>query len=147
MKRHFKFFAVAAALMLATCGEVARARATETPAPLSSDSIIYPKATNERPNAGVTNDSKPGNSSAYIVAVFILGAGGVWLWMRRRSPAGLVHGRSAQKLSIAETKSLGNRQFLIVAAYEDKKFLLGVCPGRIELLTSLDNSSVPGTQK
>jgi flagellar protein FliO/FliZ len=48
---------------------------------------------------------------------------------------------ATRKLAIAETKSLGNRQYLVVASYEDKKFLLSVCPGRIELLTPLDGSS------
>jgi len=32
---------------------------------------------------------------------------------------------------------LGNRQFLIVAEYEDRKMLIGVCPGRIDYLCPL----------
>ena len=49
-------------------------------------------------------------------------------------------GREARKLTVAETRSLGNRQYLVVADYEGRKFLLGVCPGRIDLLSSLDGS-------
>ena len=45
--------------------------------------------------------------------------------------------RDARQLAIQETRSLGNRQYLVVASYEDKKFLLGVTPGRIEMLTPL----------
>lgn len=39
-----------------------------------------------------------------------------------------------RKLIISETRMLGNRQFLVVAEYEDKKMLIGVCPGRIDYL-------------
>jgi flagellar protein FliO/FliZ len=46
-----------------------------------------------------------------------------------------------RSLAIDETRSLGNRQYLVVASYEGKKFLIGVCPGRIDMLSSLDGSS------
>ena len=56
------------------------------------------------------------------------------------SGAGL---RADRRLAIAETRSLGNRQYLVVAAYDGRKFLLGVCPGRIEMLAPLDGGSPP----
>jgi len=43
----------------------------------------------------------------------------------------------ARKLEISETRMLGNRQFLVVAQYEGKKMLIGVCPGRIDYLCNL----------
>ena len=46
---------------------------------------------------------------------------------------------AGRKLAVAETRSLGSRQYLVVATYGEKKFLLGVCPGRINLLTSLED--------
>lgn len=45
--------------------------------------------------------------------------------------------KGVRKLNVAETRMLGNRQFLVVAEYEGRKMLLGVCPGRIELLSDL----------
>ena len=42
-----------------------------------------------------------------------------------------------RKLNISEMRMLGNRQFLVVAEYEDKKMLIGVCPGRIDYLCPL----------
>jgi flagellar protein FliO/FliZ len=45
--------------------------------------------------------------------------------------------KGERKLNINETRMLGNRQFLVVAQYEDRKVLLGVCPGRIEYLCTL----------
>jgi flagellar protein FliO/FliZ len=48
--------------------------------------------------------------------------------------------KGTRKLNVAETRMLGNRQFLVVAEYEGRRMLLGVCPGRIELLSELDSS-------
>lgn len=45
--------------------------------------------------------------------------------------------KGERKLHISETRMLGNRQFLVVAQYEDRKVLLGVCPGRIDYLCTL----------
>jgi flagellar protein FliO/FliZ len=45
--------------------------------------------------------------------------------------------RSERRLHIREMKSLGGRQFLVVAEYEGRRMLLGVCPGRIEHLCEL----------
>ena len=42
---------------------------------------------------------------------------------------------------VEETRALGNRQYLVVASYEGKKFLLGVCPGQINLLSPLGDES------
>ena len=45
---------------------------------------------------------------------------------------------AVKKLEISETRMLGNRQFLVVAEYEGKKVLIGVCPGRIDYICRLD---------
>jgi flagellar protein FliO/FliZ len=45
--------------------------------------------------------------------------------------------KGPRKLDISETRMLGNRQFLIVAEYEQRKMLIGVCPGRIDYLCTL----------
>lgn len=97
--------------------------------------LIYPR------NAGDANApaaaGKAGGSNAVLIGFALLAAGvGGWLlWRQKNSPAGL--GPQARKLAIAETRSLGNRQYLVVADYDGRKFLLGVCPGRIEMLTPL----------
>jgi len=70
-----------------------------------------------------------------ILALLIIAAVGAWMFIRNRGNPGA--GRDLRALSIDETRSLGNKQFLVVASYEDKKFLLGVCPGRIDLLAPL----------
>jgi flagellar protein FliO/FliZ len=104
--------------------------------PAKADPVIYPRgtATGDAPAAA----GKEGTSSSFYLAVALLaGAGGWWLWLKRKG--GLRGGlANAAHLTIAETKSLGSRQYLVVADYDGKKFLLGVCPGSIELLTPLD---------
>jgi len=66
---------------------------------------------------------------------------GIWfLWRGRRQSAGRA---GKGKLSVAETRPLGNRQYLVVAAYGEKKYLIGVCVGRISLLAPLDDPASP----
>lgn len=75
------------------------------------------------------------HSMSLFLGLALAGAGGWMVWRNRR---GQPVGRDMRALAIDETRSLGNRQFLVVASYEGRKFLLGVCPGRIDLLSSLD---------
>jgi flagellar protein FliO/FliZ len=65
------------------------------------------------------------------------GAGAWFLWRGRRQAGA----RSLKgSLTVAESRSLGNRQYLVVAAYGKQKFLIGVCAGRISLLSPLEES-------
>jgi len=97
--------------------------------------IIYPANSSARSEAASSRGS--GYGAILVVAALLAGAGGWLFWRGRLAPGGTV---PLRKLAVAETKSLGNRQYLVVAAYENKKYLLGVCPGRIELLTALDET-------
>jgi len=107
----------------------------------SDASIIYPRNSDAaKKETGTSGHGSGYGSGILVVALLLAGAGGWLFWRGRATPAGTL---SARKLAIAETKSLGNRQYLVVAAYEDKKFLLSVCPGRIEFLTPLDGSTPP----
>lgn len=75
-----------------------------------------------------------------VAAIVLLAAAGGWmLWKGKKVHLG---GREAKSLAIDETRSLGNRQYLVVASYNGQKLLLGVCPGRIDLL-----SPVAGTRE
>jgi flagellar protein FliO/FliZ len=102
---------------------------------LASDAT-YLGGTAAAPVSPVHADSGMG-SMTLVGALLLAGLGG-WLLLRGRKIS--FPGRSARKLEIDETRSLGSRQYLVVASYEGKKLLLGVCPGRIDLLTQLDGS-------
>jgi flagellar protein FliO/FliZ len=92
--------------------------------------ILYP--------AGSAPKSAPAGGSlgnVTLVIGLLLAAGGAWfVWRGRGVTPRTADGRA---LAIEETRSLGNRQYLVVASYQDKKFLLGVCQGRIDLLAPL----------
>lgn len=83
-------------------------------------------------------------SVSLVLGLALAGAGAWLLWRQRR---GLPAGRELRALAIDETRSLGNRQFLVVASYEGRKFLLGVCPGRIDMLTPLDGAAAASKEK
>lgn len=110
--------------------------------------VVYPKNS----PAEVSDDSSSpyadlvseGSSPA---AMFLQGFGilivlggmvvAVWYLFKRgvlRKPFANKEG----KLKVAESRMLGNRQYIMVIEYEDKKILLGVGPGKIDYLTSLD---------
>ena len=44
-------------------------------------------------------------------------------------------------ISISETKSLGNKQFLVVAEYKGESFLLGISPSQIQFLSKVKSFS------
>ncbi len=127
----------AAALLFAGC---------LLPAPLAAqdkaDPVIYPRGTAP---AGQGTAAAPAAAGG-LNSLFLLGtavaaaAAGWWLWSKRRP--GLVNGQAA-KLSIVESRSLGSRQYLVVADYDGRKFLLSVCPGSIDLPTPLDGNQPP----
>ena len=102
------------------------------------DVIIYPKNT-ASPDRPATASESDGSRSLILVVALLLAAGGAWLMLQKRK-AGPSGGRG-RKLQIDETRPLGNRQYLVVADYDGKKFLLGVAPGRIQMLTPLDTNS------
>ncbi len=103
--------------------------ATRLPA---ADEVLYPHAA---ATAGAPDGAGGSPAWSAAVAVVVLAGAGAWLlWQRRRGP-----GRAAglRNLSVAETRPLGNRQYLVVAAYGEEKFLIGVCPGQLNLLAKL----------
>ena len=73
--------------------------------------------------------------AGYLGGMVVLFAGGAWL-LRNGLPS-MQRSKGERKLNVSETRGLGARQFLVVAEYENRKVLLGVCPGRIDYLCSL----------
>jgi len=105
----------------------------------SPETVIYPKSVAERAQESTTQGPAGGftsNTPVLIFAVLLAGTGGWVLWKKRGGDLRF-GGTPGKKLQVEETKSLGNRQYLVVASYEGRKFLLGVTTDRIELLTHL----------
>ncbi|HVU25887.1 MAG TPA: flagellar biosynthetic protein FliO [Opitutus sp.] len=124
--------AALACLALAFAG-VLRA---ETPPAAAPETVIYPRGSAAAAeSAHVGKADGPGAATA-VASLALLGVG-AWFWWRHRRGPGLLKPRQVQHLAIEETRPLGNRQFLMVVAHDDRRFLLGVCPGRIEKLAEL----------
>jgi flagellar protein FliO/FliZ len=105
--------------------------------------VVYPAATGALPGAFAKEG--PGGGVSPLAALLVAGCAGagIWLWWRGRRGAPAFAARGERRLVVSETRALGNRQYLVVAAYDDKRFLLGVCPGRIEMLAPLEAGSPP----
>ncbi len=103
----------------------------------ADEKIIYPRPAENAGTPAAKSGSALSSAPLLLLALGAAAAGGWLLWRQRRTPAGLA-GRDARKLAVTESRSLGNRQYLVVADYDGRKFLLGVCPGRIDLLSPLD---------
>lgn len=76
---------------------------------------------------GLTLAQAAGILSAMVATVFFL----------KRFRFGRKPLFSSHKLKILESKSLGNRQFLLVVSYENETFLLGVYPNGMRFLSKL----------
>jgi flagellar protein FliO/FliZ len=113
-------------------------------APVNENEVIVPNsALAKAPGASAATGSGP----LTIVGVLALAGAGGWMLWRGRAGGMNQFSRVPRQLAVEETRSLGNRQFLVVASYQDKKFLIGVCPGRIDLLSALNSSSPAVTEK
>jgi flagellar protein FliO/FliZ len=106
------------------------------------ETVISPRsvARTETPAASAAGSF---NSLSLLLGAALAGVGGWMVWRNRR---GQSVGRELRALSVDETRSLGNRQYLVVASYEGRKFLLGVCPGRIDMLSPLDGATAARDQ-
>ena len=76
-----------------------------------------------------------------IAFIGILGASAYFLsqYVKKKRSSGIISDNG--KIVVAETHSLGNRQFLMVAQYGHEKHLLGVSPSSINHLAKLENAT------
>lgn len=122
------------AALLLTLASAGAAEPTATPAPASASA---PAAhTTAAPALQLQQGSSTATLTLYLVLLVALLGGGAWL-ARNGNMLFQPKPKGARKLQLSEMRMLGNRQFLVVAEYEDRKMLLGVCPGRIDYLATL----------
>lgn len=126
-------------VVLATAQPMSTFAASAAESPRAPDTVIFPKGSPEAPAVPATRPDSGSGGNLVLALAFLLALGGAWLLFKRRTGGvgGFLANRAERKLQIAETRSLGNRQYLVVAEYEGKKLLLGVTPGQIQLLTEL----------
>lgn len=91
---------------------------------------------------GISNNCVPCENFSCIlqllgVLFFLVAMVYVYRRLKVSSPHFQGKGKFNRNLEILETKPLGNRQFLLVVAYENEKFLLGVYPNGMQFLSKL----------
>lgn len=101
----------------------------------AGDTLLYPSGNGASSEAVAAPTSAAGSATWVFVILVGMGAGVVW-YVRRRRPS--VPGRRGT-IQIEDTRALGNRQFLVVASCDGRRFLLGVAAGGIQLLSPLDS--------
>jgi len=136
--RHILVLAAALfALAWPSYAQEAAEESSPTPQEEAEESlVIYPRS-----DGSTTQTDRPqateGLFSTSSTSSLLLSLLGAWFLFKRgflKKPFSKGEG----KLKVAESRMLGNRQFLMVVEYEDNKILLGVGPGKIDYLTSLD---------
>jgi len=124
-------------LLLAAVFALPAWAANSTPASLGDDGVVYPRNSPEAHKLHTSDSAFPMWGMLGLVVV-LAGAG---VYLLKRGQLGARAGSAAhQRLAIEETRPLGNKQFLAVAAYGDRKLLLAVCPGRVDFLCRLDDA-------
>ncbi len=121
-------------LLLAAAGFAAPLHAQEAAATPTATAAV---------RAVASYPAQPAGSSVQLALyLFLLVAllGGGFYVMRNGFSFLQPKPKGPRKLEISETRMLGNRQFLIVAEYENRKMLIGVCPGRIDYLCTLSGA-------
>jgi flagellar protein FliO/FliZ len=132
-----KLRALAAALLFASSAFAQEpAAATPLPEPTPASAAPAQPRLATPPPAYKAEGGSTVQLSLYLVLLLGLLAGGAYL-LRNGFSIFQPKLKGERKLQISETRMLGNRQFLIVAEYEGRKMLLGVCPGRIDHLCTL----------
>lgn len=110
----------------------------------SGSQIVEPSEESSAAMQGLFS-GESASSGALITIIgyaVILGAVGVVVWYLFKS--GFMRKSFAKgegKLKVSETRMLGNRQFISVVEYGSQKILIGVGPGKIDYLTTLQNSN------
>lgn len=126
-------------VVLATAQPMSTFGASTEEPKMTPDTVIYPKAPANTPPSPATATKDGGSIAGSLwISLLLLGGGGAWWWWKNRLSSGPgVPGNASRKLTIEETRALGNRQYLVVASYDGRKYLLGVTQGQISLLTAL----------
>ena len=112
---------------------------------VEASQVVYPNSSSSENGEGAEGEvysgilSEGGSPIGMVVTILgyllILGAMGVAAWyLFKRGVFRKPFSNKEGKLNIAESRMLGNRQYIMVVEYEDNKILLGVGPGKIDYL-------------
>ena len=105
--------------------------------PTEHGRVLYP-ANGPQPSPSTARGGEatgmPGLATSFLMLLALCGGG---YYLVRRQTGFVPVGKGQRKLVVSESRSLGNRQFLVVVEYENERVLLGVTPGKIDYLCPL----------
>ncbi len=128
---------------LAVAAPTASPAATAEPAdsPAERGRVLYP-ANGPQPSPATARGGEaggmPGLTASFLMLLALCGGG---YYLVRRQTGFAPVGKGQRKLIVSESRSLGNRQFLVVVEYENERVLLGVAPGKIDYLCPLPTAN------
>jgi len=125
--------------VLETAQLMRAATPAETPA-RTPELVIFPQGSPERTGLPATVGKEGSRSWSFLIGALALASAGAWFLVKRRGAGPLGVAKGERKIVIEETRSLGNRQYLVVAEYEGSKFLIGVTAGQIQLVSPLKST-------
>ena len=150
-----RWIVLAAAAGLLGCPRAdAQQSPTETPVPPAVDvapaaspveppRVLYPAMVSPPVATPGAARAEPGLSSLATSLLVLLAVCAAAWWLLRRGTRFSPAGKAPRKLVVSESRSLGNRQFLVVVEYERERVLLGITPGKIDYLCPLPLAGAP----
>ena len=88
-----------------------------------------------QPDEPLLGASSGGWIRMLIGSLAVLGLLGLWAWFMRR---GMLTKRTNGTVTIETAVSLGERRSLVIVAVEGRRFLIGLTPASVSLVTSLE---------
>jgi len=114
--------------------------AVENTAQTGDGKVLQPRTLDHSIYSGDHSDSSL-MLSVVLFLVMLCAILGFWYYSKKGGMGmSLKKMAMSSELRIRETKSLGNRQFLVVVEYGEQRMLLGVAPGMINHLCYLEAS-------
>jgi len=100
-----------------------------------------------KPTQGQAPEAPPSGLRAFGSLVLVLGLAGGSLWALKKYGRGRIPGSGSGKLRVEETLALGDRRFVSILEAEGERFLIGLTPQGIQLISRLDpgDRGEPGT--
>jgi flagellar biosynthetic protein FliO len=131
-----------------TAGLGLGAQAADRPAPPPSpaEKELQAPLTLEdgKPTQGRPAEAPPSGLRAFGSLVLVLGLAGASLWALKKYGRGRLPGGGGGRLRVEETLALGDRRFVSILDVEGERFLLGLTPQGIRLLSRLDSAERGG---
>lgn len=91
-----------------------------------------------KPTPGQAAEAPPSGLRAFGSLVLVLGLAGGSLWALKKYGRGRMPGGGGGRLRVEETLALGDRRFVSILEAEGERFLIGLTPQGISLISRLN---------